>query len=254
MSLSLVLPSFFAGLLTFLAPCTLPLVPGYLGFISGVSIRDLQDPTRVRQARRRIFLNGLLYVLGFSLIFIALGSLVGLGGVWLGPYRVWLSRIGGVFVILFGLYMMHLLELPFLRFLKSDKHLPAIRFVRPGRPASSLLFGAAFALGWTPCVGPVLGSILTVAAASGTVGQGAFLLAMFSLGLAIPFLVIAAGIGWFSKHLAKVGRYLNAVSVIGGIFLVFIGLLLLTNSFGVWIAYFFRVFDFINYDRLLNYL
>lgn len=251
MDFSLIISSFVAGVLTFLAPCTLPLVPGYLGFISGVSLDDLKDPRKAAGARRRILLNGLLYVIGFSIVFIVLGSLVGLAGSLLGQSRLWLSRIGGLLVIFFGLYMMRIIRLPVL---SAEKHWLPVRMLKPGHPASSLLFGVAFALGWTPCVGPVLGSILTLAATSATVAQGAFLLAVFSLGLAVPFLVIAAGIGTIAPYLTKIDRYLGGVSVASGAFLVFIGVLLLTNRLGVWIGAAYRWLDWLNYDRLLDYL
>lgn len=251
MEFPLIIPAFIAGILTFLAPCTLPLVPGYLGFISGVSTQDLQDPLKAKSARIKIFLNGLLFVIGFSFIFIILGSLFGLGGAALIKYRLWLSRIGGIFVIFFGLFMIGILKLPFLN---VEKRVSGIKFLKPGNPASSLIFGATFAFGWTPCVGPILGSILALAASSATIGQGAFLLAIFSLGLAAPFLIIAASIGSASAYLAKLSKYLNVISVIGGAFLIFLGILLLTNSMGVWIAYFYQWFNFINYDSLLDYL
>lgn len=251
MEFSLIIPSFIAGILTFLAPCTLPLVPGYLGFISGASLDDLKDPEKAGKARKKIFLNGLFFVIGFSLVFIVLGSLAGFAGRSLIQYRFWLSRIGGVFVIVFGLFMMGVLKLPFLT-KERQLHVPSI-FQR-GKPFNSFILGFAFALGWTPCVGPILGSILTLAAVSSTVGQGAILLAVFSLGLAVPFLIIAVGIGWASQHLNKISKYLNAISFIGGIFLVFLGILLVTNSFAVWISYFYRFFSFINYDSLLDHL
>lgn len=251
MDFSLIIPAFIAGILTFLAPCTLPLVPGYLGFISGISAQDLQDPLKSKSARKKIFLNGLLFVIGFSLIFILLGSLFGLGGSALAHYRIWLSRVGGIFVILFGLFMIGVLRLPFLN---VEKNIGRIKALKPGNPASSLIFGATFAFGWTPCVGPILGSILTLAAASATVGQGAFLLLVFSLGLAIPFLIIAAGIGSASNYISKLSRYLNVISIAGGLFLIFLGILLFTNKLGIWIAYFYQWFDFINYERLLDYL
>lgn len=250
MDVSLIIPAFIAGLLTFLAPCTLPLVPGYLSFISGVSGSDLQNPTTARQARRKIFYNGLLYVIGFSAVFILLGTLFGLGGVALIKYRIWLSRVGGIFVIFFGLYMLNILKLPLFNFLDAEKHMGS-RFLKPGKPASSFLFGSVFAFGWTPCIGPILGSILTLAAASATVGQGAVLLAVFSLGLAVPFLLIAAGVGSVGGFLGKISKYLN---VIGGLFLIFLGVLLVTNRFGIWISYAYRIFDFINYERILDYL
>jgi cytochrome c-type biogenesis protein len=254
MDYSLIIPAFIAGILTFLAPCTLPLVPGYLGFISGASLEDLKDPSKSKKVRAKIFLNGLLSVLGFSIVFIILGSLFGLGGSALAQYRVWLSRIGGVFVIFFGLFMMGAFRLPFLDFLSTEKQINALKFMKPGNPISSLVFGATFAFGWTPCVGPILGAVLTLAAASTTVGQGALLLAVFSAGLAVPFLVIALGIGSATQYLAKITKYLNIVSIVGGVFLVFLGILLLTDSFSLWLAYAYQLFNFVDYDKLLEFL
>lgn len=249
---NLIIPAFIAGLLTFLAPCTLPLVPGYLGFISGVNLADLGDPAKAHLVRRKIFYNGLLYVIGFSAVFVLLGSLFGLGGSVFIKYREVLGRIGGIFVILFGLYMLNIFSLPVFNFLNREKRLN-LNFLKPGRPASSFAFGAAFAFGWTPCVGPVLGSILFLASASGTVAQGAFLLAVFSLGLAVPFLLIAAGIGSASRYLGKIIKYLRFVSIIGGAFLVYLGYLLFTDQFGVWLGKVYEFFDFLNYDKLLNF-
>lgn len=251
MDFTLVIPAFIAGILTFLAPCTLPLVPAYLGFISGVSAKDLQDPLAAKQAKRKIFLNGLFFILGFSAVFIILGSIAGFFGQLLFGYRIWLSRIGGIFVILFGLFMLNVVKIPFL---SKEMQIKTPTLFQKGRATNSFVLGATFGLGWTPCVGPILGSILTLAAASTTAFQGAFLLAVFSLGLAVPFLVIAAGFSSASMHIAKLGKYLNIISIIGGLFLIFLGILLLTNKLGIWIAYFYQWFNFINYDRLLDYL
>lgn len=251
MDFSLIIPAFIAGILTFLAPCTLPLVPAYLGFISGVSTEDLQNPTTAKRAKRRIFLNGLLFILGFSAIFILLGTIAGFFGQFLFGYRIWLSRVGGIFVILFGLFMLNVVKIPFL---SKEVQIKTPTLFRKGSSVNSFVLGATFGLGWTPCVGPVLGSILTLAAVSTTAFQGAFLLSVFSLGLAVPFLAIAASFGSASAHIAKLGKFLNIVSIIGGLFLIFLGVLLLTNKLGVWIAYFYQWFDFINYDRLLDYL
>jgi cytochrome c-type biogenesis protein len=184
-------------------------------------------------------------------VFIVLGSLFGLGGGALIKYRFFLSQMGGVLVILFGLSMVGVLRLPSLNI---ERRISNIRALTPGNPTSALLFGATFAFGWTPCVGPILGSILTLAAVSATVGQGAFLLFIFSLGLAAPFLIIAAGIGSASVYIAKLNKYLHIISIIGGLFLIFLGILLLTNQFGVWLVASYRLFDFINYERLLDYL
>lgn len=247
----LIIPAFIAGMLTFLAPCTLPLLPGYLAFISGVSLQDLQDPLKSPSSRRKIFLNGLLFVVGFSVVFVLLGSLFGLGGSALVSYRLWLSRVGGIFVILFGLFMIGVLRLPFF---SIEKHFTGIKAIKPGHPMSSLLFGATFAFGWSPCVGPLLASILTLAAVAATVGQGAFLLSIFSLGLAVPFLITAASISSVSLYLAKYSKHFNVLSIIGGVFIIFLGILLLTNNMGIWIAYVYQWFDFINYASLLDYL
>lgn len=251
MDFSLIIPAFIAGILTFLAPCTLPLVPAYLGFISGVSAKELRDPLKLKSARRKIFLNGLLFILGFSAIFIILGTVAGFFGQILFGYRIWLSRIGGLFVILFGLFMLNVLKIPFL---SREIQFKTPTLFQRSKSVNSFILGATFGLGWTPCVGPILGSILTLAAATTTALQGTFLLGVFSLGLAVPFLVIAAGIGSASSYIAKFSKYLNIISVIGGVFLIFLGILLLTNNLVVWVAYFYRIFNFINYDSLIDYL
>lgn len=258
MDISLILPAFIAGILTFLAPCTLPLVPGYLAFIGGASAADLQDPAKAPYIRKRIFLNGVMYVIGFSLVFILMGSIFGAAGSLLAQYRLWLSRIGGAFVIFFGLYLMHAFDLPIFKntfaFLSTTKKLSFTQKLTPGKPGSSFIFGATFAFGWTPCIGPLLGTILLLASTSGTVLSGSLLLLVFSLGLAVPFLAIALGFGHAAQYIKKISKYLNIISIIGGIFLVFIGLLLLTDNLVVWVGYFYRWFGFLNADVILDYL
>lgn len=261
MDLNLVVASFIAGLLTFLAPCTLPLVPGFLGFISGVSVDELQDKARAHKARRRIFFNGLLYVIGFSLIFIILGTLFGLGGAVLIKYRLRLAQGGGVVIILFGLYMIVsqlkfftvLSKRPWFQLLERERRL-SLGWLKPGKPLSSLLFGAIFAFGWSPCVGPILGTVLLLASQSATLGTGAWLLTIFALGLAIPFLIIAAGVGSALYYIRKVGPYLRVISMVGGAFLIFLGILLLTSGFDKWISFSYQLFNFINYEKILDYL
>ncbi len=250
-AISLIIPSFLAGVLTFLAPCTLPLVPGYLGFISGVSLEDLKDPEKAKSARWKMVKNGALFVLGFSMVFIVLGLLFGLGGAALAKHRIWLSRVGGAFVILFGLFMIGVFKLPWLN---MEKHIRLPAAFKPGHPASSLVFGMAFAFGWTPCVGPILGAVLTLAASSTTILQGGLLLAVFSLGLAVPFILVALGAASATRMIAKMSRTLHAISVIGGVFLVFLGVLLLTDNLTTWVSFFYRIFGFINYEALLDYL
>ncbi|MBI3115094.1 MAG: sulfite exporter TauE/SafE family protein [Candidatus Kerfeldbacteria bacterium] len=251
-SAGLILPAFVAGLLTFLAPCTLPLLPAYLGFISGASANDLLDPARAPTIRRRVVLNSLFYVLGFSLVFILLGSLFGLGGAAIVKHRLLVARIGGAFIIFFGLYMLGLFRLPLFRFFASERRIhPALK---PGNPGSSFVFGATFAFGWSPCIGPILGSILLLASSSTTVGAGAFLLFVFSLGLAIPFILAALAIGSMGQYLRRLGRALHVISIVGGVFLILLGVLLLTDNFNLWISWFYALFRGINYEGILEYL
>ena len=248
-----VIPAFVAGILTFLAPCTLPLVPGYLSFISGASAEELKNPETRARARRKIFVNGVLYMVGFSSVFIVLGSLFGLGGAALLEYRFLLTRIGGIFVILFGVFLLAP-TFPLFRFLLPERQVAGLDKLKPGTALSSLIFGSTFAFGWSPCVGPILGTVLTLAASTATVVTGALLLSVFSLGLALPFLATALAIGWASQHFARLAGYLRFVSIIGGIFLITLGIFMVTDSFNIWIAYFYQLFDFINYESLLEYL
>jgi len=244
--IGLVIPSFFAGLLTFLAPCTLPLVPGYLAFISGTGTIEDREKNR-----GKIFWNGVAFVIGFSLVFIVLGTIAGLIGSAFAPYQIWLSRIAGASIIVFGLFMIGILKIPLLN---QEQRLKAPRIFKRGNLAGSFLFGSAFSLGWTPCVGPILGSILLLASAGATALEGALLLATFSLGLAVPFLLIAFSISRAERYLAKISKYLNMVSVVGGIFLVILGTLVLTGNMSIFLSWSYRTLQFLQYDRLIEYL
>jgi cytochrome c-type biogenesis protein len=254
MDFSLVIPAFVAGILTFLAPCTLPLAPAYLSFISGASAKDLADPTQLKTIRRKVVLNGLFYVLGFSIVFILLGVVFGIGGLALAKYQAVLSQIGGGFIIIFGLYLMHIFDLSFLNFLQSEKRFNVAGKLKPGNPLSSTILGITFALGWTPCVGPILASILFLASSTATVFQGAFLLAVFSLGLAVPFMALAFGVGHAVKTVQKLSKILPYISFIGGAFLLFLGILLVTGKMSIWLAWAFKAFSIFDYDAILNLL
>lgn len=251
MEFTLIIPAFIAGLLTFLAPCTLPLVPAYLGFISGVHPDELSNPATARVARWKIFFNGLAFIIGFSFVFIVFGTLAGLLGQALVPYRIWLARLGGVLIILFGLFMLGTFNIPYL---SGDKRLPIFSWLKLGHPSSSLFIGGTFALGWTPCVGPILGSILLLAGTSGTALQGTVLLSVFSLGLAVPFLLIALAFSRATTFIDASSKYLKGISIVGGVFLIALGLLLMTDNFGLTIQYGYQLLEFINYDRLLEFL
>jgi len=245
-----VLPTFIVGILTFFAPCTLPMIPSYLGFISGVSIEHLLA-NQNKKLRRRVLLNSFLYIIGFSIIFIALGTVFSWGGTFLSAHRLLFAKIGGVFIILFGLFMMNSLKLPWLKFLYSEKKLHVLNKLKPGQPLSAFIFGATFAFGWTPCIGPILGTVLLFSANSETVWQGIFLLSVFSAGLAIPFLVIALLFGSVFKYLPTLNKYLKIISFLGGIFLIIIGFLMITNQFGALTASFIEIPNV--QEALLNY-
>ncbi|MEK7150917.1 MAG: cytochrome c biogenesis protein CcdA [Patescibacteria group bacterium] len=239
MTAGYVVSAFIAGVLMFLAPCTLPLVPGYLAFISG------------SKTQKAVFLNGLFFTLGFSIVFIFFGAVFGALGYSLAPYRMLLSEIGGVFIIIFGLFMVGVLKVPYL---ETEKRIRAPRVLKVGNIFSSLLLGAIFAAGWTPCVGPILGSILLLAASTVTVASGAILLGIFSLGLMLPFLTIAFLYGRAIGIIARTEKVLKYINVIGGLFLIFIGSLLFFDKMGILVTYGFWLFDFMQYGRLLDYM
>ncbi len=247
----LVIPSFIAGLLTFLAPCTLPLVPAYLTFISGSSIRGLSNKEQVR-SKAKVFTNGLFFVLGFSVVFVLLGLFAGtLGGIFMEG-KVWLSRIGGLFVILFGLMMLEIISIP--QLLSERKLNINPNTERRGTYSFSFLLGVVFGSGWTPCIGPILGSILILAGSSSTALGGALLLSVFSLGLAIPFLLIALGVSKAEKIIDRYSGKLGFITKIGGILLIILGIALFTGRMNFFTAEVFQFLEFINYDRLMNYL
>ena len=248
MDFSLIIPTFFAGVLTFLAPCTLPLVPGYLAFISGSSLKDLQNPEKAQQVKKTILKNGIFFVLGFSVLFVLFGAAIGFIGQEIGQYRLWLTRIGGILVTFFGLFMLGVIKIPTLN---QETRLKLPNFLTIGKPSSSFLIGSSFAIGWSPCVGPILGAVLVLASASATFWQGAILLAVFSAGLAIPFLLVALGIGKASKWIQGISKYLRFVSIVGGIFLIGLGVLLLTDNMTLLIAWGFKLLESLNYEQFI---
>ena len=212
--------AFAAGLLSFLSPCVLPLVPSYVGFLTGMTLPELSDRRRVAA------LHALLFVLGFSLVFVLLGaSATALGGV-LKYYQTWIARIGGVLVILFGLVCLGLVRIGAL---DQERRLQFQH--KPVGYLGSALVGMAFGAGWTPCIGPVLGAILSLAATSDSVSRGMLLLGVYSAGLAVPFLLAAVAVesflGWFQRF----RQYLPWVMRVSGILLVVVGLLMVTGQF-----------------------
>jgi len=217
--------AFSGGLLSFLSPCVLPLVPVYLASLYGPEIFD------ARSRRVPVFLHSLSFVVGFSVIFIFLGAVVGLTGYAFSPSYALLSKIAGSLLIAFGLFILAALKVPWLNY---EKRLNPSLGNTTGY-LRSLLIGAIFSLGWTACVGPILGGILTIASVRATAWQGAYLLAVYSLGLGLPFLIIGVAFDSLLPILKRIQRYSGIIHVISGLLLITVGVLILTNSLG-WFA------------------
>jgi cytochrome c-type biogenesis protein len=210
--------AFGAGLASFLSPCVLPLIPSYITFITGMTLDDVQ------RARRVALIHAVLFVVGFSLIFLALGASATLLGRLLVTYRVWISRVGGLLVLAFGLYLLGVFNLGAFsrerRYHVTDKPLGYL---------GTLVVGIAFGAGWTPCIGPILGSILTYAATQERLSRGVFLLGAYSLGLAIPFLLAAVAIERFLGAFAVIKRHMGWITRASGAALVVVALLMITD-------------------------
>jgi cytochrome c-type biogenesis protein len=223
--------AFAAGLLSFVSPCVLPLIPGYISFISGVALDEMRGrpgvPASGRPAgasRGQIFATSLAFVFGFSLVFVSLGASASALGQLLLPRLALLGRIAGVVIILFGLHMMGVFQIAWLQ---SEKRVQTR--ARPAGLAGAALVGIAFAFGWTPCIGPILAGILAIAAAQQTVWQGIWLLAAYSLGLGVPFLATALAIDQFFAAFARIRRHYHAIEIASGLLLIGIGVLMVTN-------------------------
>jgi len=218
--------AFIAGVLSFISPCVLPLVPGYLSFISGLSLEEMRGTGDRRRSRRHVFVASLAFVLGFSVVFIALGASASAVGQFLMSRLSLIGKIAGAVLVLFGLHTMGLLQI---RWLYQEKRVQTAR--KPAGPLGAFLVGLAFAFGWTPCIGPILAAILAVAAAQDTIAQGVLLLAVYSAGLGIPFLLTSLAVNRFFAAFAKVRRYYKAIEVTAGALMVAVGVLIFTNRF-----------------------
>lgn len=217
--------AFTAGFLSFVSPCVLPLVPSYVSYITGLSLEQLTDPEGQKQVRWVTIKNSLLFILGFSLIFIAFGASATVIGQGLLVYQGILRKIGGGLVILFGLYLIGVLKIPFLMTYRQYQFQN-----RPSGALGSVLIGVAFAAGWTPCVGPILGTILLYASTTQSLTAGIKLLSVYSIGLGLPLLITALGVNAFLTTFKKLKDYLWIVSLISGIFLIIVGVMIFTNS------------------------
>ncbi|HXE79255.1 MAG TPA: cytochrome c biogenesis protein CcdA [Vicinamibacterales bacterium] len=235
------LAAFVAGLLSFVSPCVLPLIPGYLSFVSGVTLDQMMGTpggsagTAVAVAapgatvvRRRVLLTAAAFVLGFSMVFIALGATATALGQFFFERLDLLGKIAGVVIIVFGLHTMGLLKIGWLY---SEKRVQVER--RPAGMLGAFLVGVSFAFGWTPCIGPILSGILAIAAVQETVGQGIQLLAIYSAGLGVPFLLTALAVDRFFTAFARIRRHYRTIEIVSGALLVLIGVLIFTDRFTI---------------------
>jgi cytochrome c-type biogenesis protein len=235
------LVAFGAGILSFLSPCVLPLVPSYLTFITGMSLEEMEAGVE----RGRAFRTAVLFTLGFSLIFLILGASASFLGQFFKSYELWLARVGGVVLILLGLHLTGLLRFaPLLR--ERRLHLSD----SPMGTLGTLGVGMAFGAGWTPCIGPVLGGILTFAAVQETFWSGVGLLSVYSAGLALPFLLSALALDRFLSAFQRIRPFLPALQVISGVLLMILGVLLLTGAFTILPTWLLPLTPEFLYDRI----
>ncbi|NNF12692.1 MAG: cytochrome c biogenesis protein CcdA [Gemmatimonadetes bacterium] len=223
--------AFTAGVFSFLSPCVLPLVPSYLAFVTGMSLEDLQEGVN----RKATFMHSMLFVVGFSTIFILLGASASFLGQFLRQYELLIARIGGVIIIILGLHLSGVFRLtPLMR--EKRIHLAD----KPAGYLGTLGVGMAFGAGWTPCIGPILGAILTYGMTQETMWAGVGLLSVYSLGLAVPFLIASLALDWFLQTFKRFRRWIPVVEKASGVLLILLGVLLLTGQFTVLASYLTR--------------
>jgi cytochrome c-type biogenesis protein len=223
-SLPLPIAAFIAGILSFLSPCVLPLVPGYVSLISGTGIETLKDAEA--PLLRRVMFNSLMFIAGFSIVFIGLGAVATSIGQALHQYHDVFAKIAGVVLFIFGLHLTGLFKI---NALYSDKRMHGVK--GSASPIGSFAVGFAFAFGWTPCIGPILSLILVMAGSQDTVLKGILLLAVYSAGLAVPFLLTSIGVNQFLAFYSRFRRHLHTVEVISGILLIIFGALIALGRF-----------------------
>jgi cytochrome c-type biogenesis protein len=230
-NLPLPIAAFLAGLISFLSPCVLPLVPGYVSLISGVGVEELK--VQETGIFRKLMLNSVAFIAGFSIVFITLGAISTEVGQLAARYKSTLAEVAGVVIIVFGLHLTGILRI---NALYADKRLHSVK--GGSTPWGAFLIGFAFAFGWTPCVGPILAVILGFAAAQNSVSKGILLLTLYSLGLAVPFLLTAFGIERFLKFYGGFRRHMHALEVASGGLLIALGVLLVFGKFTLLSHYF----------------
>ncbi len=216
--------AFLGGLLSFLSPCVLPLIPSYVSFITGISFEDFKSGDQAR-LRKLTLINSFAFVVGFSTVFIVLGVSSSYVGTLFAIYYDHIRIVGGILIILMGLYVMGVIKL---NFLASDKriHLDS----KPRGYFGAFVVGLTFGAGWTPCIGPILGSILLIASTTGSALQGFYLLLVYSLGLAIPFMATSLAINTFLSKFSVIQKYMRVIMIISGLLLIGFGVILLTDK------------------------
>ena len=238
--------AFAAGVLSFISPCVLPLIPGYLSFISGVSLEEMRgmpvaaggggaavtagvsDTALNDAAKRQVVVTSLFFILGFSLVFVALGASATVLGQFLMDRLTVLGKIAGVLLVIFGLHTMGVFKINWL-LQEKRVHMQS----KPAGMVGAMIVGISFAFGWTPCIGPILSAILLVAAQQESVNQGIILLSIYSLGLAIPFLLTALAINQFFVAFSKIRRHYHTIEIVSGLLMIVIGVLIFTNRFTI---------------------
>ncbi|TMQ55731.1 MAG: cytochrome c biogenesis protein CcdA [Candidatus Eisenbacteria bacterium] len=227
--------AFFAGVVSFISPCVLPLVPSYVTFITGVSFDELTSASAAPRVRRLTIIHSLAFILGFSLVFVALGATATVAGQFLREHQDSLRRIGGVLIILFGVYLTGLVPIPALS-RERKKQLTT----KPLGILGSVLVGITFAAGWTPCIGPILASILIYASTAKTVGTGVVLLSVYSLGLGVPFFLSSLALNSFLAASRKIRGQLRTIEVASGVVLILFGVMLVTDLFPRFVSFLSR--------------
>lgn len=234
--------AFAAGVVSFLSPCILPVVPSYVAFVSGMTLGELTDGT-VPRARRMAVVHSILFMLGFAVVFMTMGTAATATGAVISRALPWINRVGGVVLVLFGLHLVGLLRIPALQ-REGRFHLES----RPLGAVGSFVVGIAFGAGWTPCIGPILGSILLYAGQESTLAHGTLLLGTYALGLGIPFVAAAAGLNWFLAASAGARSWMVPLQRAAGAVLMVIGVLMLTGRFATMTAFLAGLGQLINLE------
>jgi cytochrome c-type biogenesis protein len=220
------LAAFAAGFLSFVSPCVLPLIPGYISFISGLTLEEMQGAAAARSSQGQVLLASVAFVLGFTIIFVAAGASASAVGKFMAAQSAILEKIAGTILIILGLHMAGVFRI---RFLENDKRIHTQR--KPAGPIGAFVVGLAFAFAWTPCIGPILGGILMMAATRESVGEGMQMLAVYSLGLGVPFLLTSVAIDRFFSAAARIRKHYRTIELISGGLMIAVGLLIFFDQF-----------------------